>query len=360
MNNAHRTNPTNPGNPPGPVDAAPPCDGVGTTIPGAARKLEGKRILVTGGAGFIGSHLVDRLSLANDVVILDNLSAGKLEFIRHHLDKDSIRFIRGDLLNPEDLDTAMAGADIVFHLAANPDVRLGVTDPYVHVEQNILATYNVLEAMRRHGVRVIAFTSTCTVYGQATLLPTPEDYGPMIPISIYGASKLACEALISAYADNFDFTACSYRFANVVGSRSTHGVTFDFVHKLRKDPTRLEILGDGRQTKSYFHISDCIDAMIHAFEHNTEMYGIFNIGSKDYIDVTTIANAVARVMGLGNVEYRYTGGVDGGRGWKGDVKTMLLSIEKLERLGWEPRYSSEESIEMTARDVLRDVLRERG
>lgn len=323
---------------------------------GRTRKLEGKRILITGGAGFIGSHLVDRLSLANDVVVLDNLSAGKLEFIQHHLDRESIRFIKGDLLNKDDLDKAMRGVDIVFHLAANPDVRLGVKDTYIHIEQNVLTTYNVLEAMRRHNVREIAFTSTCTVYGQATILPTPEDYGPMIPISIYGASKMACEALISAYADNFGFTACTYRFANVVGSRSTHGVTFDFVHKLKKEPSRLEILGDGKQTKSYFYISDCINAMIHSFEHNGEMYGIFNIGSKDYIDVTTIANAVTKTMELENVEFSYTGGVDGGRGWKGDVKTMLLSIEKLAMLGWEPEFTSEESIEMTARDVLNDFL----
>ena len=323
---------------------------------GKTRKLEGKRILVTGGAGFIGSHLVDRLSEANDVTVIDNLSAGKLEFIQHHLDKDAITFIKGDLLNTEDLDKAMAGIDIVFHLAANPDVRLGVTNTYVHIEQNVLTTYNVLEAMRKHNVKQIAFTSTCTVYGQATILPTPENYGPMIPISIYGASKMACEALIFSFADNFGFTACTYRFANVVGSRSTHGVTFDFVHKLKKDPTQLEILGDGKQTKSYFYISDCVTAMLHAFENNEDMYGIFNIGSKDYIDVTTIGKAVTKAMDLENVEFSYTGGVDGGRGWKGDVKTMLLSLEKLKDLGWEPEFTSTESIEMTAKDVLRDFF----
>ncbi len=323
---------------------------------GKTPKLEGKRILVTGGAGFIGSHLVDRLSLANDVVVVDNLSAGKLEFIQHHLDKGDIEFIKGDILDEGVLEKALKGVDIVFHLAANPDVRLGVKNTYVHVEQNILTTYNVLEAMRKGGVKEIAFTSTCTVYGQASILPTPEDYGPMVPISIYGASKMACEALISAYADNFGITACAYRFANVVGSRSTHGVTFDFVHKLKKDPKGLEILGDGKQTKSYFYISDCINAMVHAYEHNLDQYGIFNIGSRDYIDVTTIANAVTRAMGLENVEYSYTGGVDGGRGWKGDVKTMLLSIEKLDKLGWVPEFTSEESIEMTARDVLKDFF----
>jgi UDP-glucose 4-epimerase len=323
---------------------------------GKIPKLEGKRILVTGGAGFIGSHLVDRLTIANDVVIVDNLSAGKLEFIQHHLDKDDITFIQGDILDEELMLMALDGVDIVFHLAANPDVRLGVTNTYIHVEQNVLATYHVLEAMRKKGVKQIAFTSTCTVYGQATILPTPEDYGPMIPISIYGASKMSCEALISAYCDNFEMQATTFRFANVVGSRSTHGVTFDFVHKLKKEPKHLEILGDGKQTKSYFYISDCINAMVHSFEHNEDMYGIFNIGSNDYIDVTTIADAVTEAMGLKDVEYTYTGGVDGGRGWKGDVKTMLLSLDKLKELGWIPEFSSKKSIEMTAKDVLRDFF----
>ena len=324
---------------------------------GKAQRLEGKRILITGGAGFIGSHLVDRLSPGNEVIVLDNLSSGKREFIQPHLDKKEIGFIEGDVLNEAVLEKALEDVEVVFHLAANPDVRIGAEDTYIHLEQNVIATYRVLEAMRRSGVRDIAFTSTSTVYGEASVIPTPEDYGPLVPISLYGASKLACEALLSAYADNFEMRVVSYRFANVVGSRSTHGVTFDFVHKLRKDPEHLEILGDGSQRKSYFYISDCIEAMVFAYEHNEDRFGIFNIGSEDHIDVKAVADAIIRVMGLRDVEYRYTGGVDGGRGWKGDVKVMLLSIEWLKGMGWKPEYSSMESISMTARDVLKDFFR---
>jgi UDP-glucose 4-epimerase len=329
-----------------------------TSPDGKVRPLEGRRILITGGAGFIGSHLCDRLSLANDVVVIDNLSAGKLEFIQHHLDKGSVRFIEGDVLDEETIESAMQGVDLVIHMAANPDARVGPENTWIHIDQNIISTYRVLEAMRKNGVRDIIFPSTSTVYGEAKEIPTPEEYGPMVPISFYAASKLACESLISAFSDNFDMQAAVYRFANVVGNRSTHGVTFDFVHKLKKDPSTLEILGDGRQTKSYFHITDCIDAMVHAYENNPDRYGIFNIGSKDYIDVTTVANAVVRAMDLQDVHYAYTGGVDGGRGWKGDVRVMLLSVEKLRKLGWEPKFTSEESIEMTAKSVLEDFFGE--
>ena len=299
--------------------------------------------------------MVDRLCPGNDVVVLDNLSAGKREFIQSHLEKGDIEFIEGDIMDTSTIEQAMKGVDIVFHLAANPDVRVGAVDTYTHLEQNVLATYRVLEAMRKSGVKDIAFTSTSTVYGEAKIIPTPEDYGPLVPISLYGASKLACEALISSYAYTFDMNAVYYRFANVVGSRSTHGVTYDFVRKLKRDPHNLEILGDGKQTKSYFYISDCIDAMVFSYEHTDDRVGIYNIGSEDYIDVTTVADAIAGAMGLKDVNYHYTGGVDGGRGWKGDVKVMLLSIERLKRIGWTPEFSSRESIEMAAQDVLREL-----
>jgi UDP-glucose 4-epimerase len=248
---------------------------------------------------------------------------------------------------------AMDDVDVVFHLAANPDVRLGAKNTKIHLEQNVIATHEILEAMRKSTPRKIVFTSTSTVYGEASKIPTPEDYGPLMPISLYGASKLACEALISSYCSTFDMEAVIYRFANVVGPRSTHGVTYDFVNKLRKNPDKLEILGDGRQKKSYMHISDCIDAMIHGFENRRERVEIFNIGSKDWIDVKSIADIVTKEMNL-NPKYEFTGGVDGGRGWKGDVKTMLLSIEKIEKLGWEPKYGSEEAIRLTARSLIDD------
>ena len=316
-------------------------------------KISGKKIVVTGGAGFIGSHLVDKLiELDNEVLVVDNLSGGNEDFIRHHYEDQRFEFVKEDLLTSEKLDTLFQGRDIVFHLAANPDVKAGATNPSLDVEQNIIVTHNVLEAMRKAGVGYIVFTSTSTVYGEAETIPTPEDYGPLVPISLYGASKLADEALIAAYCHTFDFGSVLYRFANCVGSRSTHGVTFDFVNKLRADPGKMEILGDGKQCKSYFHVSDCIDAMIFGIEHNEEKVGIFNVGSEDYIDVTTLANIVVEEMKLQNVEFAYTGGTSSGAGWIGDVKVMMLSVDALKSLGWTPKNSSGDSIRLTARSLL--------
>lgn len=309
------------------------------------------KILVTGGAGFIGSHLIDELiDIGYEIDCIDNFSTGKKEYIQHHLGEKNFRLIEGDILKTNIKDV-INDCDVVFHLAANPDVKLGAMDTRVHFEQNILATYRILEGMRKKGIKKIAFTSTSTVYGEAVEIPTPEDYGPLIPISLYGASKLSCEALISSYCHTFDMEGVIYRFANVVGPRSTHGVIYDFVNKLRKNPDELEILGDGKQKKSYMHISDCVNAMIHGFENKEERVEIFNIGSKDWIDVKTIADIVSQEMGL-KPKYRFTGGVDGGRGWKGDVKNMLLSIKEIEELGWKPKYGSREAIQMTARSLI--------
>ena len=213
------------------------------------------RILVTGGAGFIGSHLVDRLAEQNKVTVIDNLTSGRGDFLNPRAE-----FIQADLLADE-ISEHFSGKDIIFHLAANPDVRIGAEDTRIHLEQNVIVTYRVLEAMRVTGVKKLAFTSSSTVYGEA-LTPTPEDYGPLTPISLYGASKLACEALISSYCFTFDFKAYIYRFANVIGEGSTHGVIYDFINKLKANPEELEILGDGNQTKSYIHIDDCIEAML--------------------------------------------------------------------------------------------------
>lgn len=315
------------------------------------------RIVVTGGAGFIGSHLTEKLlELGNEVTVVDNLSSGKKEFIEHLFENKNFNFVKDDLLNKEGLYKTLEGHELIFHLAANPDVRIGAENTYMHLEQNIIATYNVLEAMRKSDVQRIAFTSTSTVYGEAKTIPTPENYAPLIPISLYASSKLACEAMISAYCYTFGFNAVSYRFANVVGPKSTHGVTYDFIRKLRANPSELTILGDGSQTKSYCYITDCIDAMLFGLEHSKERHEFFNIGSDDYIDVKSIARIVIEEMGLKDVRFKFTGGVDGGRGWKGDVKVMLLSIEKLKNLGWMPKYSSSESIRMTARALLSDCI----
>ncbi|MFQ5910521.1 MAG: NAD-dependent epimerase/dehydratase family protein [Thermoplasmata archaeon] len=316
-------------------------------------RTENRRVLLTGGAGFIGSHLAEELlRLGNDVTVVDNFSSGRREFISHLGLNERFSLMEADILS-DDIGPLVEDSDCIFHLAANPDVRLGAEDTRVHLDQNIVATYRLLEGMRTTGMRELLFTSTSTVYGEAGKIPTAEDYGPLIPISLYGASKLACEALISSYCYTFDLKACLYRFANVVGSRSTHGVIHDFIGKLRTDPSRLEILGREPGTvKSYCHISDCVQALIHGWNVLSEPVEIFNIGSEDAIDVKKIADIVAEEMGLENVDYHWTGGIDDGRGWKGDVRKMLLSIEKLGSTGWKPTYRSEDAVRLAARELI--------
>ncbi len=318
------------------------------------RRIRGLSILITGGAGFIGSHLVESLLANNDVAVLDNFSSGKREYLAAHHNSPNFRLIEADLLSPGALDEALNSVNMVFHLAANPDVKLGAEDTRVHLEKNMLATYNLLEAMRKSGAKRIAFTSTSTVYGEATEVPTPEDYGPLLPISLYGASKLACEALISSYCHTFDMQSWIYRFANIVGERGTHGVLVDFIRKLRNNPAELEILGSGRQRKSYLEVSDCVQAMLHCVEHSDDQINVFNIGTNDCIDVTEIADIVCRQMGLNSVRYRYTGGFDG-RGWKGDVKVMQLSIEKIKRLGWQPEGGSARAVDTAVKALIKNI-----
>ncbi len=316
-------------------------------------KTENRRVLLTGGAGFIGSHLADELlRLGNDVAVVDNFSSGRREFISHLESNERFSVKEADILS-DDIEPLIGDSDCVFHLAANPDVRLGIEDTRVHLDQNIIATYRLLEGMRKTGVKELLFTSTSTVYGEASQIPTAEDYGPLVPISLYGASKLACEALIASYCHTFDLKACFYRFANVVGSRSTHGVIHDFIEKLRDDPARLEILGREPGTvKSYCHVSDCVQALVHGWKVLSEPVEMYNIGSEDAIDVKKIADIVSGELGLKDVEYHWTGGVDDGRGWKGDVRKMLLSIEKLESTGWKPAYGSEDAVRLAARELI--------
>ncbi len=306
-----------------------------------------EKVLVTGGAGFIGSHVVDRLAeMGRSIIVLDNLSSGRREFISQHLKNKNFKFIETDLLFKES-SVYFKGVEEVWHLAANPDVRIGIEDTKIHLEQNVLATYNVLEAMRKNNVKKIIFTSTSTVYGEAKQIPTPEDYAPMIPISLYGASKLACEAFIASYVHTFDMQAWVYRFANVIGKRSTHGVICDFINKLKANPRVLEILGDGTQTKSYIYIEDCINAMFSGLKAR-EKLNVFNIGSSDTIKVKRIAEIVCEAMNL-KPSLRYTGGE---RGWKGDVPYMFLDCTRLKRFGWKPKYSSEEAVKLTVEELL--------
>ena len=305
--------------------------------------------VVTGGAGFIGSHLVDALVARGDkVLVIDMLLLGSTETIARHLDSGNVRLEKIDLLT-DGWQDAMKGADRVYHLAADPDVRQSATTPDPTIRNNIVATYRVLEAMRTRGIPELVFTSTSTIYGEATVIPTPEDYTPLEPISVYGASKLACEALISAYCHSFQMRSWVFRFANIIGERSGHGVITDFIHKLRQNPKELEILGDGRQTKSYLEVHECVEAMLYAVGQAKEPVNTFNIGSEDWIDVKTIADIVADEMHLPSVRHRFTGGK---RGWVGDVPKMQLGIEKITELGWKPRLGSQESVRIATRAML--------
>lgn len=316
----------------------------------------GLKVAVTGCAGFIGSHLVDELlRRGTEVIGLDNFSSGSMANLASAKEDEDFTLVEGDILSEEDLSEALDGVDTVYHLAANPDVRTGATDTQTHLNQNIIGTCKVLEMMRVKKIKNISFTSTSTVYGEALKIPTPEDYGPMIPISLYGASKLACEALISSYCHTFEMHAWMFRFANVVGSRSGHGVIHDFISKLEKDSSNLEILGLSPGTlKSYCHVSDCIEAMLHVEKTCNEKVGIYNIGSQDVLDVKTIADIIVEAMKLNYVKYSWTGGVDGGRGWVGDVRKMQLSIKKITSEGWTPKLKSEEAVKTAAGELLKE------
>jgi len=249
--------------------------------------------VVTGGAGFIGSHLVDALVARGDrVIIIDSLVNGERGNIAGHLNAGRVTLVQADLLL-EGWQESLKGVKRVYHLAADPDVRQGSLTPDSQIHNNILATYRVLEAMRAHRVPEVVFTSTSTVYGDATVIPTPESYNPLEPVSVYGASKLASESLISAYCHGFGMKGWVYRFANIIGERSNHGVITDFIKKLEEQPGELEILGDGRQTKSYLEVKACVRAMLFAADNSDDTLNIFNIGSEDWVDVTTIADSVS-------------------------------------------------------------------
>jgi len=311
------------------------------------------RILVTGGAGFIGSHLVDELiNRGNEVVVYDNFSSGKKEFLDASLSTGKVKLIEGDLLDLEFLTEAMKGIEIVYHLAANPDIRLGTTVTDTDLKQGTIATYNVLESMRINGCENIAFSSSSVVYGEAKLMPTPEDYGPLFPISLYGASKLGSEGLISAWVGTFGIKAWIFRFANIIGSRGTHGVIFDFIHKLKKDPTRLEVLGNGLQEKSYMEVIDCSRAMIHVVENFNEDLNYVNLGSSDTCSVSRIAEIVINASGFLDANIEFTGG---DRGWAGDVPKAMLDVTKLDQSGFNCKFQSDDAVRFTANSLIEEI-----
>ena len=308
------------------------------------------KCFVTGGAGFIGSHLVDKLIQKNyDVTVFDNLSSGKKEFIEHHIKNDRFRFVNADLLDENVVSDEIKDQDVVFHIAANPDVRLGAKKPDI-AKKDIIATYNLLDSMRENDVKKIVFSSSSTIYGETPAIPLNENYGPLLPISVYGAAKLAAEGLISSFCHSFDMQGWIYRFANVVGERGTHGVIVDFINKLRKNPKELEILGDGRQRKPYLYVTECVDGIIFGFEKSNDEINFFNLGCKSTSDVTRIGELVTEEMNLENVNFSYTGGK---RGWKGDIPHFQFDISKIEKLGWKPNLESDEVVRMAVKDLLK-------
>jgi UDP-glucose 4-epimerase len=309
---------------------------------------------VTGGAGFIGSWVVDRLVRKNYVTAYDNLSTGREEFVAHHLGKHHFRFVKADLLDVGKLFKEMKGHEYVWHMAANPDIRKGTDSTMFDLQQNTIATYNVLECARRTDVKGLVFSSTSTVYGRAKVLPTPEDYGPLLPISLYGASKLACEGLISAYSELYGIRSWIFRFANIVGHRSTHGILYDLVEKLNRNPRKLEVLGDGKQRKSYMLVEECVDGMVYGFRHAKDKVNYFNLGAEDQITVKRIVEILVEETRLTDVRIKYTGGESG---WKGDVPRFLLSTKKMAKLGWRPKHTSEEAIREAARIVVKEHLK---
>lgn len=308
------------------------------------------KIFVTGGAGFIGSHLVDSLlRMGHMVTVYDNLSSGDTRFIHPHLSEKEFTFINADLLDFKRVRKEIQGHDVVFHLAANPHVRLGETHTNLDLNQGIVASYNVLESMRQESIKKIIFSSSSVVYGETQEPSLPETYGPTFPISLYGAGKLGGEGLISAFCGTFDFQAWIYRFANIVGARGTHGVIVDFIEKFRKNPNQLEILGDGRQCKPYLYVSDCVDGILYGFSHSNEKIQLFNLSCDTTTTVTRIAEMVTEEMGLKNVSFKYTGGI---RGWKGDVPRFQLDAQKINKLGWKATLTSDEAVRKAIRDVL--------
>ena len=314
---------------------------------------------IAGGAGFIGSHVVRRLldDQHATVTVLDNLSSGSEAYLSDLLDDPRLRLVRADVKDLDAVVDAARGADRFFHFAANPDIARAVTEPAIDFWEGTFLTSNVLEACRVAGVGRLTYASGSGVYGDLGETPVHEDHGPMHPVSTYGASKLGCEAMISAYCHMFDLRASAFRFANVVGDRQTHGVTYDFVRKLRADPTRLEIFGDGRQSTSYIHVDDVIDAMLLVAGLDRPGFEVFNVGTGDYATVREIADLTVAALGLEDVSYDFTGGA---RGWRGDVPIVRFDDSRIRALGWSNRMSSLEALDASIRANIAETQPTRG
>jgi UDP-glucose 4-epimerase len=312
------------------------------------------RALVTGGAGFIGSNLVDRLLMAgHSAVAYDNFSTGQEQFLDRALRCTGGRFtlVRGDILDQPALASAVRGADIVFHLAANADVRHGTEHPERDLQQNTIGTFNVLEAMRTNGVKRIAFSSTGSIYGEPDIFPTPEHVSFPTQTSLYGASKLAGEALVQAYCEGFGFQGYIFRFVSILGERYSHGHVFDFYKHLRENPNELTVLGNGEQRKSYLHVQDCVDAILTALERATDRVNVFNLGTDEYCHVRESIGWITDELRL-SPKLAYTGGE---RGWIGDSPFIFLDCRKIRALGWTPKLSIREGVVSTLRYLQENV-----
>lgn len=299
------------------------------------------KCFVTGAAGFIGSNLVDRLLAdGHSVIGFDNLSTGQRRFLEPALRVSTFRLVEGDVLDSAALTAGVAGCDVVFHLAANADVRRGPEHPRKDLEQNTIATFNMLEAMRVNGVRRIAFSSTGSVYGEPAVFPTPEDAPFPVQTSLYGASKLACEGMIQAYCESFGLQAWIFRFVSILGERYSHGHVFDFYRSLRADPAALTVLGDGHQRKSYLHVGDCVEAMLLSLERATCRVNVLNLGTDEYCEVNDSIGWITGHLGV-TPSLTYTGGT---RGWIGDSPFIFLDCGRMRSFGWRPRVSIREGV----------------
>jgi len=312
------------------------------------------KMLVTGGAGFIGSHLVDRLvDEGYKVRVVDNLSSGRTENLRRHTDSNAIELLIGDLKDPQTALRSVENVDMVFHFAANPEVRVSSIDPETHFNENIVATFNLLEAMRKRNVREIVFASSSSVYGEPDEIPVDEN-APIKPVSVYGASKASCETLIHAYSKLYKIKAVLLRYANVVGPRLRHGVIWDLINKLIKNPRELEILGDGRQIRSYIYIDDAVEATMIAWRKTDADYEVYNVGNEDWITVDEVADEIIKILRLKDVKKIYRPMLHG-VGWLGDVKRIALKIEKIKRIGFKPKISSRNAIIATTANIVKEV-----
>ena len=313
------------------------------------------KIMITGGAGFIGSHLTQKLiNENNDVVVLDNLSTGNELNLNSCIEEKNFKLIVEDLKNQK--SDHLKDIDTIFHMAADPEVRTGVSNPKLAYEQNIQNTFELLENIRKMDIKQFVFASSSVVYGEPEIIPTPETFGPLLPISIYGGTKLACEGLISSYCNNYGIKGTIVRFANVVGSRARHGVIWDFIQKLKINEKELQVLGNGKQSKSYVHVNDCVDGLLFSAKHTKKKIDVFNLGNHDMINVLDIASIVCKTMKLEKVNIVTSGGTDDGRGWVGDVREMNLDISKLHNLGWNSTENSQEAVERAALEIYSEVI----